>query len=65
MYLQGQKQKLTLEFDSYIARLGQFLEQNKNFSNRCLTRIKIISNEITSSEESADASGEAGNGPYL
>ena len=51
MNLEGQKQKLTLEFTSYIARLSQFLEQNKNFSNRCLNRIKIISNEIVSAEE--------------
>ena len=51
MNLQSQKQKLTLEFDSYIARLTQFLDQNKKFSGRCLNRIKIISNEITTSEE--------------
>ena len=51
MNLQSQKQKLTLEFDSYIARLGQFLDQNKKFSGRCLNRIKIISEEITTSEE--------------
>ena len=42
MNLEGQKQKLTLEFTSYISRLGKFLEQNKNFSDRCLNRIKII-----------------------
>ena len=51
----GQKQKLTLEFTSYIERLSKFLEQNKNFSNRCLNRIKIISSEITTSEEQAAA----------
>jgi len=51
MNLQSQKQKLTLEFDSYIARLTQFLDQNKKFSGRCLNRIKIISNEITTAEE--------------
>ena len=28
-----------------------FLEQNKNFSGRCLNRIKMISNEIVTSEE--------------
>ena len=61
MNLQGQKQKLTLEFDSYIARLGQFLEQNKNFSGRCLNRIKMISNEITTAEE-AEGGGEDGGG---
>ena len=51
MNLQSQKQKLTLEFTSYIARLAQFLEQNKKFSGRCLNRIKMISNEIVSAEE--------------
>jgi hypothetical protein len=51
MNLQSQKQKLTLEFESYIARLTQFLDQNKNFSGRCLNRIKMISNEIVTSEE--------------
>ena len=51
MNLESQKQKLTLEFDSYITRLTKFLEQNKNFSNRCLNRIKIISSEIKTSEE--------------
>lgn len=62
MNLQGQKQKLTLEFDSYIIRLAQFLDQNKEFSNRCLTRIKIISNEITTSEEEAGDGGDPGAG---
>lgn len=51
MNLQGQQQKLTLEFKSYIERLGKFLNQNKNFSGRCLNRIKMISNEIISEEE--------------
>lgn len=51
MNLKGQQQKLTIEFDSYIVRLGDFLEQNKNFSGRCLNRIKMISNEIVTSEE--------------
>ena len=51
MNLQGQQQKLTLEFKSYIERLGKFLNQNKNFSGRCLNRIKMISNEIVSEEE--------------
>lgn len=55
MNLEGQKQKLKLEFESYIIRLGKFLEQNKNFSGRCLNRIKIISSEIVSSEEQAQA----------
>tara|TARA_Y100000996_G_C22499503_1_gene633815 strand:- start:97 stop:951 length:855 start_codon:yes stop_codon:yes gene_type:complete len=59
MNLESQKQKLTLEFNSYIERLGKFLEQNKNFSERCLNRIKIISNEIVTSEEQAEAEAEA------
>ena len=62
MNLQSQKQKLTLEFDSYIERLSKFLEQNKNFSGRCLKRIQIISSEIVTAEElqgDADADAEA------
>ena len=58
----SQKQKLTLEFDSYIERLSKFLEQNKNFSGRCLKRIQIISSEIVTAEElqgDADADAEA------
>lgn len=51
MNLQGQQQKLSLEFTSYIDRLTKFLEQNKNFSGRCLNRIKMISNEIITEEE--------------
>lgn len=51
MNLESQKTKLTLEFSSYIERLGKFLEQNKNFSVRCLNRIKLISNEIVTAEE--------------
>lgn len=51
MNLQGQQQKLTLEFESYIERLTKFLDQNKNFSSRCLNRIKLISSEIVTSEE--------------
>tara|TARA_B100001093_G_scaffold344011_1_gene328762 strand:+ start:17065 stop:17907 length:843 start_codon:yes stop_codon:yes gene_type:complete len=58
MNLESQKQKLTLEFNSYIERLGKFLEQNKNFSERCLNRIKIISNEIVTSEEQAEAEAQ-------
>lgn len=51
MNLENQKQKLTLEFESYIARLGKFLDQNKNFSGRCLGRIQMISNEIVTADE--------------
>ena len=51
MNLESQQQKLTLEFSQYIQRLEKFLEQNKDFSDRCLKRIKIISNEIVTSEE--------------
>ena len=51
MNLEGQKKKLMLEFESYISRLSQFLEQNEKFADRCLRRIKIISDEIVTSEE--------------
>ena len=51
MNLESQKQKLTLEFDAYIERLGKFLEQNKEFSGRCLKRIELISSEIVTAEE--------------
>jgi hypothetical protein len=51
MNLESQQTKLTVEFTSYIERLTKFLEQNKNFSDRCLTRIKLISSEITTTEE--------------
>ena len=54
MNLESQKQKLSLEFDGYIQRLGKFLEQNKNFSGRCLNRIKMISTEIVTAEEKED-----------
>jgi hypothetical protein len=53
MNLESQKDKLTLEFNSYIERLGKFLEQNKNFSTRCLNRIRLISNEIVTAEEAS------------
>ena len=49
--LESQQQTLTLEFSGYITRLGSFLEQNKNFSGRCLNRIKMISSEIVTAEE--------------
>ena len=54
MNLQSQKQKLTLEFDSYIERLSKFLDQNKNFSGRCLNRIVMISSEIVTAEEQGE-----------
>jgi len=53
MNLESQKQKLELEFNSYIERLSKFLDQNKNFSDRCLKRIKMISSEIVTKEEKA------------
>ena len=59
MNLESQKTKLTLEFDSYIERLGKFLDQNKNFSERCLKRIELISNEIVTTEE-ANANAPVG-----
>ena len=55
MNLDAQKQKLTLEFDAYISRLGKFLEQNKNFSDRCLNRIKLISSEIVTAQEKEES----------
>ena len=51
MNLEGQKQKLTIEFGGYVVRLSKFLEQNKKFSGRCLNRIKLISSEIVTAEE--------------
>lgn len=54
MNLESQKQKLSLEFGSFIERLTKFLDQNKNFSGRCLNRIQIISNEIVTAEEKAE-----------
>ena len=54
MNLESQKQKLTLEFESYIERLSKFLEQNKEFSGRCLKRIELISSEIVTAEEQAE-----------
>lgn len=58
MNLESQKQKLTLEFGSYIERLSKFLNQNKNFSVRCLNRIKLISSEIVTSDELESDSDE-------
>ena len=60
MNLQGQQQKLTLEFSSYIERLTKFLDQNKNFSSRCLNRIKLISSEIVTAEEQEKEGENAG-----
>ena len=60
MNLESQKQKLTIEFASYIERLATFLEQNKNFSSRCLNRIQLISSEITTAEEAAAANANTG-----
>ena len=51
MNIESQKQKLSLEFDGYIERLQKFLDMNEKFSERCLGRIKTISEEIVSSEE--------------
>ena len=59
MNLESQKQKLTLEFESFIERLTKFLDQNKNFSGRCLNRIQMISNEIVTAEEQQAAAEEA------
>jgi hypothetical protein len=54
MNLEAQKQKLSLEFVGYIERLSKFLEQNKNFSARCLNRIQLISSEIVTAEEQVE-----------
>ena len=51
--LESQKTKLTLEFKGYIVRIHQFLEQNKRFADRCLNRVKMISNEIVTDQELA------------
>ena len=59
MNLEGQKQKLFYEFASYILRLKKFLEQNQKFSVRCLNRIKMISQEIVTSEEKEQAEAAA------
>ena len=61
MNLKGQQQKLTIEFESYIVRLSDFLDQNKNFSGRCLNRIKMISNEIVTTEELEENTEEQAN----
>ncbi len=63
MNLESQQQKLSLEFASYIERLTKFLDQNKNFSDRCLNRIKLISSEIVTAEEqeaAEEAADDAG-----
>ena len=63
MNLESQKQKLSLEFTSYITRLTQFLEQNKNFSSRCLKRIQLISSEIVTEEEQQNSSDDSNTNP--
>jgi hypothetical protein len=60
MNLESQQQKLKLEFTSSISRLTKFLDQNKNFSTRCLSRIKIISSEIVTAEEAAAEAVDGG-----
>jgi hypothetical protein len=72
MNLESQKTKLTLEFKGYVMRIRQFLEQNRRFADRCLNRVKMISNEIVTEQElaaqaedeeaSGEASGEAASG---
>jgi hypothetical protein len=59
MNLESQQTKLTLEFTSYIERLMKFLNQNKDFSERCLARIKMISSEIVTAEEQQAAEDQA------
>ena len=55
MNMEAQQQKLTLEFDAAISRITTFLQQNKDFSVRCLKRIQMISQEIVTAEEAAAA----------
>ena len=52
-----------MEFDSYCTRLEQFLNQNKNFSSKCLKRIEMISNEIVSEEEQQQQDDEISTPP--
>jgi hypothetical protein len=52
--LEAQKDKLVLEFKSYCHRLENFLEQNKEFSIKCYNKIKLISNEVDTTEEEFD-----------
>lgn len=60
MNLEGQKQKLVLEFASFVIRLKKFLEQNQSFAVRCLRRIKLISSEIVTAEEARAQEEEEG-----
>lgn len=59
MNLEGQKQKLVLEFGSYVIRLKKFLQQNQGFAVRCLKRIEMISSEIVTADEAAAADDSA------
>ena len=57
--LESQKTKLTLEFKGYVLRIRQFLEQNRRFADRCLNRVKMISNEIVTEQEAAERAAAA------
>jgi len=61
MNLTGQKEKLEIEYSSNIKRIDTFLSQNKNFSEKCLKRIQLISSEIVTKEEMADQENEEEN----
>lgn len=62
MNLEGQKQKLMLEFASYVIRLKKFLQQNQGFAVRCLKRIQMISSEIVTAEELSRQQAEGAEG---
>jgi hypothetical protein len=49
--LKEQQSSLTLGFRSNTMRLEQFLQENLKFSGKCVKRIELISNEITSEED--------------
>lgn len=61
MNLTGQKEKLEIEYSSNIKRIDTFLAQNKNFSEKCLKRIQLISSEIVTKEEMVDQENEEEN----
>ena len=51
MNLESQQEKLEIQYASNIKRIDTFLNQNKNFSQKCLKRIQLISSEIVTKEE--------------
>lgn len=49
--LKEQESSLKLSFQSYCARLEQFLKENYKFASKCVKRIEVISGEIVTEEE--------------